>query len=40
MPWEKGKAGSENTWRWAEHAKNPDSAVPWDEVRQKLLDRE
>ena len=26
--------------RWAEHAKNPDSAVSWEEVRQKLLNRE
>ena len=22
--------------RWAEHVRNPQSAVPWDEVRQKL----
>jgi putative addiction module component (TIGR02574 family) len=26
--------------RWAEHLGNPGSAVPWDEVRRKLLDRE
>lgn len=26
--------------RWAEHLKNPDSAIPWKEVRRKLLDRE
>lgn len=26
--------------RWAEHLKNPGSAVPWDDVRRKLLDRE
>ena len=26
--------------RWAEHLANPDSAVPWSEVRQKLLKRE
>lgn len=25
--------------RWAEHLKNPGSAVPWSEVRQKLLGR-
>ena len=25
--------------RWAEHLANPDSAVPWSEVRQKLLER-
>ena len=25
--------------RWAEHVENPGSAVPWSEVRQKLLDR-
>ena len=25
--------------RWAEHLTNPDSAVPWSEVRQKLLKR-
>lgn len=23
--------------RWAEHVKNPQSAVPWSEVRRKLL---
>ena len=23
--------------RWAEHIKNPDSAIPWSEVRRKLL---
>jgi putative addiction module component (TIGR02574 family) len=23
--------------RWAEHKKNPTSAVPWSEVRRKLL---
>lgn len=22
--------------RWAEHLKNPDSAIPWDDVRRKL----
>lgn len=26
--------------RWAEHLENPDSAVPWNDVRRKLLDRE
>lgn len=25
--------------RWAEHLANPDSAVPWPEVRRKLLRR-
>jgi putative addiction module component (TIGR02574 family) len=25
--------------RWAEHLANPDSAVPWSEVRHKLLKR-
>jgi putative addiction module component (TIGR02574 family) len=24
--------------RWAEHLNNPDSAIPWSEVRSKLLD--
>jgi putative addiction module component (TIGR02574 family) len=23
--------------RWAEHVENPDSAVPWSEVRSKLI---
>jgi len=23
--------------RWAEHLANPDSAIPWSEVRRKLL---
>jgi putative addiction module component (TIGR02574 family) len=23
--------------RWAEHLENPDSAIPWSEVRRKLL---
>jgi len=22
--------------RWAEHLENPDTAIPWDEVRRKL----
>jgi putative addiction module component (TIGR02574 family) len=22
--------------RWAEHVRNPDSAIPWEEVRRKL----
>jgi putative addiction module component (TIGR02574 family) len=25
--------------RWAEHLANPDSVVPWSEVRHKLLKR-
>ena len=24
--------------RWAEHIENPGSAIPWSEVRRKLLD--
>ena len=26
--------------RWAEHLENPDSAIPWEDVRRKLLGRE
>jgi putative addiction module component (TIGR02574 family) len=26
--------------RWADHVRRPQSAIPWDEVRRKLLDRE
>jgi putative addiction module component (TIGR02574 family) len=26
--------------RWAEHVERPESAVPWDDLRRKLLDRE
>ena len=26
--------------RWAEHLENPDSAIPWDDVRRKLRDGE
>ena len=26
--------------RWAEHVADPSSAVPWEEVRKKLLGRE
>ena len=26
--------------RWSDHVQRPESAVPWDGVRQKLLDRE
>jgi putative addiction module component (TIGR02574 family) len=26
--------------RWAEHVTRPDSAVPWDDVRRRLRDRE
>ena len=31
--------GAELDRRWAEHLSNPGSAVPWSEVRRKLLDR-
>ncbi|MBI4477812.1 MAG: addiction module protein [Acidobacteria bacterium] len=26
--------------RWRDHLEKPDSAVPWEEVRRKLLNRE
>jgi putative addiction module component (TIGR02574 family) len=26
--------------RWENHVKRPESAVPWSEVRRKLMDRE
>ena len=26
--------------RWMEHVRRPESSIPWDEVRRKLLDRE
>jgi len=26
--------------RWAEDVARPDSAIPWDDVRRRLLDRE
>ncbi len=26
--------------RWAEHLENPDSEIPWEDVRRKLLGRE
>jgi putative addiction module component (TIGR02574 family) len=26
--------------RWSEHIEKPDSVIPWDEVRRKLMDRE
>ena len=26
--------------RWADHVQRPESAIPWDEVRRKLMDRE
>ena len=26
--------------RWAEHLENPDSAIPWEDVRRELLGRE
>lgn len=29
--------GAELDRRWTEHLANPDSAVPWSEVRRKLL---
>ncbi len=31
--------GAELDRRWAEHLADPDSAVPWSEVRRKLLGR-
>jgi putative addiction module component (TIGR02574 family) len=31
--------GAELDRRWAEHLANPGSAVPWSEVRSKLLGR-
>ena len=32
--------GAELDRRWAEHLSNPGSAIPWREVRRKLLSRE
>lgn len=32
--------GEELDRRWADHVRRPESAIPWDEVRRKLLDRE
>jgi putative addiction module component (TIGR02574 family) len=26
--------------RWADHVQRPESAIPWEEVRRKLTDRE
>ncbi|MEX2270029.1 MAG: addiction module protein [Vicinamibacterales bacterium] len=26
--------------RWMDHVQRPDSAIPWEEVRRKLMDRE
>jgi putative addiction module component (TIGR02574 family) len=26
--------------RWTDHVQRPDSAIPWEEVRRKLMDRE
>ena len=26
--------------RWDDHVKRPESAIPWSEVRRKLMDRE
>ena len=26
--------------RWTEHVQRPESSIPWDDVRRKLLDRE
>lgn len=26
--------------RWAEHVARPDSAIPWGDVRRRLMDRE
>lgn len=32
--------GAELDRRWMDHVKRPDSAIPWEEVRRKLTDRE
>jgi putative addiction module component (TIGR02574 family) len=32
--------GEELDRRWMDHVQRPESSVPWDEVRRKLLDRE
>jgi putative addiction module component (TIGR02574 family) len=32
--------GAELDRRWADHVRRPESAIPWDEVRRQLLDRE
>jgi putative addiction module component (TIGR02574 family) len=26
--------------RWADHVQRPESAIPWEQVRRKLIDRE
>ena len=26
--------------RWTEHVQRPESAIPWEEIRRKLMDRE
>lgn len=26
--------------RWMDHVQRPESSIPWDEVRRKLMDRE
>jgi putative addiction module component (TIGR02574 family) len=26
--------------RWMNHVQRPESSIPWDEIRRKLLDRE
>jgi len=36
----KAEQAAELDRRWAEHVARPDSAVPWDGVRQWLMDRE
>jgi len=32
--------GAELDRRWMDHVQRPDSAIPWEEVRRKLTDRE
>ncbi len=32
--------GEELDRRWIEHVQRPESAIPWDDVRRRLMDRE
>ena len=34
------KEGEELDRRWSDHVQRPESSIPWDAVRRKLLDRE